>query len=133
MRLLLIYMGAKMAHRTAHTVTALSLAAVALLLKDVQKGRPSMRPIGGSVLVALCTNIPDMLEPAHHPHHRQFFHSLVFAGIVGSGMKEVSGWNPKTESGEFVKFCLLCAGAGILVHLAMDLVTPRSLPLVGKL
>jgi hypothetical protein len=30
--------------------------------------------------------VPDLIEPAIHPHHRQFFHSWLFAGALAYGV-----------------------------------------------
>lgn len=104
-----------------------------LLAREKQEGKSTHAPLTGSVVAAICTNIPDILEPAVNPHHRQFFHSLAFAGMVGYGMYKTYEWNPETEFDKFTRFCILVAGAGILIHLAMDSNTPRSLPLLGKI
>lgn len=121
-----------MPNAIAHRVGAALLTGGCLWAQESQEGGITHKPFSGALLAAVCTNIPDMLEPAIHPHHRQFFHSLVFAGLVASGMYEAYNWSPETDFDKFVRFCLLGAGAGILVHLAMDFATPRSLPVFGK-
>lgn len=122
-----------MANGLTHRVVAATAIGASLLSKDMQEGKQTLRPIGGSVLAAMCTNFPDWLEPATNPHHRQFFHSLVFAGLIGWGMYKIYEWKPETEWDEFVRFCLLVGGASVLIHLAADSLTPRSLPLLGKI
>ena len=76
--------------------------------------------------------MPDILEPAVHPHHRQFFHSIAFAALIGSGMYKLYQWETETEMEKILKLCLLVAGGAYLIHLAMDACTKRSLPLLGK-
>lgn len=98
-----------------------------------QKNEFTHAPITGTVVAAACTNLPDWLEPATHPHHRQFFHSLAFGGMVCYGVYKAYQWQPETDFDKFIRLCLLAAGAGVLIHLAMDSVTPRSIPLFGKL
>lgn len=122
-----------MSNALAHRASAAVVIGGFLLAFENQEGKSTLAPLGGSLLAAICTNIPDMLEPANHPHHRQFFHSVVFAGLVTWGMHEVYQWKPETDLDKFIRFCLLAASAGILVHLAMDFGTPRSLPLIGKM
>lgn len=99
---------------------------------EVKEGKKTKAPLGGAVLAAICTNLPDMLEPAIHPHHRQFFHSLAFVGLIGFGMYKLYEWETKTDQEKLLKFCLLVAGGSYLIHLAMDACTRRSLPLLGK-
>jgi hypothetical protein len=122
-----------MSNLLAHRTGAAVLVGGYLLAREGQEGKNTHAPLTGSILAAICTNIPDLLEPAAHPHHRQFFHSIAFAGLVGLGMYKTYEWKPETDLDKFIRICLLAAGAGVLIHLAMDSVTPRSIPLLGKL
>lgn len=122
-----------MANAIAHRTVAAVLAGVAIFNIEAKEGKQTFAPIGGSILAAICTNLPDKLEPAIHPHHRQFFHSLFFAGLVGYGMHKTYEWNPDAEFDKFMRFCLLVAGAGVLIHLAIDSATPRSIQFLGRL
>lgn len=50
------------------------------------------RPVDGTSLAmgaaAACfPSLPDVLEPAVHPNHRKFFHSVTFAVALGFGMR----------------------------------------------
>ena len=76
--------------------------------------------------------LPDLIEPAIHSHHRQFFHSIAFLAMMGCGLKKVYDWQPGDQAGHVLRFLALCAGAGYISHLVLDGVTPRSLPLFGK-
>lgn len=75
-------------------------------------------------------SLPDWIEPALHPNHRKFFHSLFFAGVVGAGAYQVYKWEPA----DFWQSILRVAGLSIcgayLVHLAMDASTPKGLPFI---
>lgn len=122
-----------MPNALAHSTGAAVLVGGFLLARENQEGKLTHEPWSGSLLAAICTNIPDMIEPASHPHHRQFFHSVAFAGMVCYGMSKICEWSPKTDSDKFARFCLLMIGTGILTHLVMDSLTPRSIPLLGKL
>jgi len=99
---------------------------------EATEGKKTMAPLGGAALAAICTNLPDKLEPAIHPHHRQFFHSVAFVGMLGLGMYKLYKWETKTGQEDLLKFCLLVVGGSYLIHLAMDACTRRSLPLLGK-
>lgn len=64
---------------------ALTLATVGASISPTEERRPHHAAagwIGGHCLGTL----PDILEPATSPNHRQFFHSLVFAGILAYGV-----------------------------------------------
>ncbi len=85
--------------------------------------------IGASTVFA---KLPDWIEPATNPHHRQFFHSIAFLAMIGGVLKKVYDWNPENKGEEIMRFLALCAGAGYISHLVLDGLTPRSLPLLGK-
>lgn len=119
-----------------NVLTHQSVAAIAvggwIAQLEAKEGKKTVAPLGGAALAAICTNLPDILEPAIHPHHRQFFHSLAFAGLLGLGVYKLYKWETKTAQDELLKFCLLVAGGSYLIHLAMGACTSRSLPLLGK-
>lgn len=122
-----------MPNKLAHCAVAAAVTGAVILNADVRNGRQTIAPIGGAALAALCTNLPDKLEPAIHSHHRQFFHSIAFASLVSYGMYKAYEWNPESDLDKLMRFCILVAGSGILIHLVMDSATPRSIPLLGKL
>ena len=122
-----------MPNAIAHRAGAAVLVGGFLLAQESKEGKFTHKPLTGAAVASVCTNIPDWLEPALHPHHRQFFHSLAFAAMIGFGMHELSKWEAQTEGEKLLKFCLMAAGSAYLVHLAMDALTTRSLPLVGKI
>ena len=84
-------------------------------------------------IATLCGSLPDLLEPAMHPNHRQFFHSVIFAAAIIEGGRRVYRWQPEDEWQKLLRNLTLIAGGAYLVHLAMDATTPTSLPLLGKL
>lgn len=74
---------------------------------------------------------PDLLEPAIHPHHRQFCHSAtVGALLAGTGATLCTttseGWT------DAAKILIACTLVGYITHLILDACTPRGLPLLGK-
>jgi len=77
--------------------------------------------------------LPDIVEPATSPNHRQFFHSVVFAGVLGYALYRLHCWQPETPKQRVWRVVGLIAGGAYLVHLALDATTKRSLPLLGRL
>lgn len=82
---------------------------------------------------ALLASLPDQIEPALHPNHRQFFHSVIFAGALGYGMYRAYKWEPQSTGEKIFRWFALIAGAAYLSHLALDACSAKSLPLLGKL
>lgn len=82
---------------------------------------------GASILGGFGGLIPDLLEPANNPNHREFFHSLVFGYLLLVG-------NQKIQSQEDIKpelkFLSNSISNGIFSHLGLDSTTSRSLPLI---
>jgi hypothetical protein len=99
--------------------------------------------------------LPDILEPATSPNHRQACHGVVPVGTVAifirntlpTAAKEllqraewVKGSNPKHAGMTLERMAWLFAagfvkglGPGYLSHLVLDSCTPRGLPLFGKI
>lgn len=118
------------AHAAISGVSAFAMVAI------LQERHPAARlphPAFAAVVAALASGLPDVLEPANTPHHRQFCHSLVFAGVMTSGMKKLYDWVPATPDEEFVRDVLLSIGFGYTAHLCADATTAMGLPLVGKI
>lgn len=70
---------------------------------------------------------PDLLEPANHPNHRHFFHSLATAAAIAECNRRA--WTNPQVSPE--KRALLSLGsAAYLSHLILDGITPKGLPLI---
>jgi len=72
-------------------------------------------------------SLPDLLEPAYCPHHRQFFHSLTAAALVAYG---ISGGHV-LRFGPVGRMVLWVIGFSYLSHIVADLSTPMSIPLIG--
>lgn len=90
-------------------------------------------PISAAALGSLFGALPDLLEPAINPHHRQFCHGVVMLAVIGYGIRRAYLWRPDTDRERLWRGIALVAGGAYLSHLFLDCVTPRSLPLVGKL
>ncbi len=120
-----------MPNAVAHRVEAALVVGGISAYSEYQRGESSHRPLLQAAFAATCGTLPDILEPAAgNPNHRQFFHSLSFAGIVGNGMYKIWKWETKGEFDEFLKTVGLIAGCAYLIHLIMDSSTPKSLPLI---
>jgi membrane-bound metal-dependent hydrolase YbcI (DUF457 family) len=116
----------------AHQWTAALTAGLVLHADERTRGQVTAWPIAGAGLAAVATNLPDILEPALNPHHRQFFHSLAFAGLLIACGKALYDWQPETDEGRFSRKAGLIGLGAYLCHLALDATTPRSLPLLGR-
>jgi len=90
-------------------------------------------PLVATAVGTLFGKVPDILEPAIHPHHRQFCHSIVTLLAIGYGVKKAYEWEPKDGWERVLRLLALGAGAGYISHLLLDGMTPRALPLIGKI
>lgn len=115
-----------------HRLINFTATAAYLASRPQEEQRGIAHPLVGGTVSALLARLPDLVEPAIHPHHRQFFHSIVFAGIVGYGLHRAYHWKPEIPWQELLRAAVLLGGSAYLLHLAADLLTARSLPLFGK-
>lgn len=122
-----------MARGAEHQLATAVAAGIAFACRDYQRGEVSAWPVLGGGLGALFATLPDLIEPADHPHHRQFFHSIVFAGFLAYVGYKIYKWDPDEPLKKLGKIVLLTAIGAYLIHLVMDARTPRSIPLIGKL
>lgn len=121
-----------MANGSTHRIAAAVVIGGIFAYEEKQKGETTLKPFAGATIAAATTNLPDVLEPAIHPHHRQFCHSAVFAAAVGYGVYRAYKWEPESTGEELLRFLAL-AGIAYLTHLTLDACTARSIPLLGKL
>jgi len=102
---------------------------------DIIRKIKDNKPLKSQDIVILCAEVcigviggflPDKFEPASHPLHRKFFHSLLFMGLIGVGL--VLLW--KSESiAEWIKWLLTTLAAAFIIHLIIDGFTPAGLPI----
>lgn len=115
-------------HLTVGAAVGLTVA-----LADQKKHKVSHNPGFGLMLGAVFGRLPDILEPSlGNPHHRQFCHSIVVLVALGAGLKRMYSWHPENSGQQCLRGLGLIAGCAYLSHLLCDAVTPRSLPLLGK-
>lgn len=100
----------------------------------IKRQHPAARlpdPVFAGIVAALAAKLPDFLEPATHPNHRQFCHSAAFGAALIAGMKKLYDWMPATPGEVFMRAVLLSIGFGYLTHLGADATTAMGLPLIG--
>ena len=122
-----------MANGVTHRITAAVTVGAACVHAERNQQEKTLMPIAGAGLATVLTNLPDVIEPALHPNHRQFFHSFLFAGTVAWAGYQAYKWVPETPFEEALRFVLMVGAGAYLVHLALDARTAKSLPLVGRL
>jgi inner membrane protein len=69
--------------------------------------------------------VPDLLEPAIHPNHRQFFHSYVAGALLVHANRHISR---NAQIPADVRGAIHLASMGFLSHLFADAQTTKSLP-----
>lgn len=116
---------------THRLLAALAIGSTSLAFES-NKGEITGKPIQNALIAALTTNLPDMIEPGCNPHHRQFFHSMLFGGMVAYASIKLYEWNPVEDREKNLRQLLLVGSCGYLIHLFADSLTPRGLPLIGK-
>ncbi|HSH28996.1 MAG TPA: metal-dependent hydrolase [Thiohalobacter sp.] len=112
-----------------------AIAALVMTQNDTSEKTCALHhPAAAIPIGAFLGKLPDMIEPAlGNPNHRQFFHSVVVLGLLAAGMRKVYHLDPQNEVEKILRGVLLIGGAAYLSHLALDALTSRSLPLVGRL
>lgn len=115
-----------------HQVVAGFATVVFLAERERQVGIQTAKPLLGGTAAAFLTKLPDILEPATSPNHRQFFHSVAFAGLLVVGLHELGKWQPESAGGEFLKALGQVAIPAYLIHLFLDFLIAKPLPLVGR-
>lgn len=122
-----------MSNARAHAIGSAVGVGGAFWLEEHSRGTYTPTPFLAALVASTMGSLPDVLEPACHPHHRQFFHSVVFAAGVGYVVLRVYRWQAETPIEKLLRFLSLAAGGAYLAHLAMDATTSRSIPVLGKL
>ncbi len=96
-------------------------------IKSIFNEQPTLAGCLGCItLGCLGGKLPDLLEPATSGSHRRFFHS------TGIGILGIFLLRRLIKNGDISKETKMLMGApgmGYLSHLALDSLTPRSLPL----
>ena len=118
----------------AHALIAtVGVGGVLACVKPNAQAQRLPHPIVGGGFAAFFASLPDLLEPATSPNHRQFFHSVAFAALLGYGLYKIYEWHPEQRFEQFLRDLTLIAGGAYLTHLIVDSLTTKSIPFVGKL
>ncbi|MDX2142028.1 MAG: metal-dependent hydrolase [Rhodospirillaceae bacterium] len=118
----------------AHSLIASISIGGAVAAQEIKSdGKVTVKTVGYASVAALSANLPDIIEPALNPHHRQFFHSVVFLLTLSVGLYQLYQWKPETIVEQIIRGMGLAIGSAYIVHLLADSLTKRSLPLVGKI
>lgn len=145
--------------KTHRAFSATASGGVAFLLSsDETPENRAIETLGGALIGYKLGTLPDLIEPATSPRHRAFFHSVAFAGAVAvvavprvvPVQNMVRGWadahqrqadNSNGLAHLWHQFLALLGrlvagavpavmGTAYLSHLALDSMTPASLPWV---
>lgn len=121
-----------MPNASTHQLGAATAVGLISLAYELQQGDNANleRPLMATALAAMTATLPDVIEPATNPCHRQFFYSVIFAMLVGYGLFRLYKWEPREDWQKALRFGGLVMGGAYLIHLIMDAFTPSSLPLV---
>lgn len=122
-----------MADGPTHRFAAAIIVGGSMLHLEKDQESSLLRPILGATIAANLGDLPDRLEPAIHPHHRQIYHSIAVGILLGVLAARIYRWEPFPEWQKAVRFLLLAGCGAYLVHLALDAMSPRSLPLIGRI
>jgi inner membrane protein len=117
----------------AHQLTAGAAVGLFLAHGEQKRGQATIGPLAGGLAAGILTKLPDLLEPATSPNHRQFFHSLACGGLLVAGFLKLCDWEPKDATQDFLKTLGKLAIVGYLIHLTLDATTAKSLPILGTL
>ena len=124
-------------HIEISTIGSAAIAGIADLIiqKNNQRRNPEHKfdyvrlaksiAIGG-VCGYVTSTLPDKIEPATSPHHRQFFHSLTCLALLFFGNGKLQSANMPPELKQIINY--LSVGYGL--HLAADSTTVKGLPLI---
>lgn len=96
----------------------------------VTNGEIDWKAIAAAIIAGKFGSLPDLLEPAIHPNHRGFFHSLTCMALVCYALYRLYHWEPESPMETGLKWLGLIAGGAFVTHLAMDATTKKSLPLI---
>jgi membrane-bound metal-dependent hydrolase YbcI (DUF457 family) len=89
---------------------------------------PTLPGLAISVGVGVAgASLHDLVEPAIHPNHRAFFHSVVFNGLLAASVRRVC-CDPVLPPGQ--KMLIAAIGLGCLSHPCLDAFTPKGLPII---
>lgn len=84
--------------------------------------------LSAGLIGSMAALLPDQLEPASHPHHRAFFHSIIVGAALLKLGHEVLRNSARSDG---MTIPVSVALSGYLSHLVLDFRTTRGLPFSG--
>jgi inner membrane protein len=121
-----------MPNARTHMIIGAVTTAVAALVDD-KPSKVTHNIVAAPLIGAAVARLPDILEPALHPNHRQLFHSITTLLAVGTGVIKAYKWEPETPFEGVLRGLIVLGGVAYISHLLADGSTPKGLPLFGKL
>jgi inner membrane protein len=97
-----------------------------------KSGADHFAAVVAGLAASVLTKLPDLLEPATSPHHRQFFHSIAFAALLVATLYKLHQWDAHEPADKLWKGLGMITIAGYLTHLGLDATTTKSLPLARQ-
>ena len=108
----------------------IAVACACAIVRDRERQPVDATPIAVGAAAACLPSLPDVLEPALHPNHRKFFHSVALFAGLGYGLHRLYKWEAEDDLQRLLRVAGLLAGAAYLAHLTRDAFTAKSLPLI---
>ena len=112
-----------------HRVVGGIVGGAAYLLATKALGlEPTVTGLAVSVGVGVIgSSLHDFVEPAAHPNHRAFFHSIAATGALAVSLRRC--WL-STALGADQKALLMVGGLACMSHPCLDALTPKGLPII---
>ena len=107
----------------------LAVSAASALVQHRKGQVMDSTPWAMGAVAACLPSLPDLFEPALHPNHRGFFHSVTAYLALSHVMNRLYRWEAADDWQRVLRLMCLAGGAAYLAHLTRDAFTPRSLPL----
>lgn len=117
-----------MASKTTHVAIGAVIGAGIYILLTEKENRTPEALVGAVIAGATIACIPDILEPAFHPNHREFFHSFLVLGGIHFIHDKIKQSDKVSFPG---KMATSIFSGSYASHLLLDAFTPKSLPLFG--
>lgn len=120
-----------MPNAAAHKLGAAFTVGIAVAHhQNVTNGEIDKKAVVAALLAGNFGSLPDLLEPAIHPNHRGFFHSISCLAVVGYAVYRLYHWEPEDGTGKVLKGLGIVVGGAYITHLLMDATTKKSIPLI---
>lgn len=113
-----------------HMAVGACLAALDNILEALSCSREInlQEVVGSAIAGAGAAILPDIFEPATNPNHRSFFHSVAISSVPTNYLRYSIEDSSQQDPLRRLKRAL---AIGYLSHLALDIMTPKRLPLLA--